>query len=99
MKTSDPLKNRALVEAHGGEVPSTMEELVPLAGIGRKTANVILGNAFDVPGIPVDTHVGRLSRRLGLTAHDDPPKVERDLMGLIPMQEWTMFGHRMIHHG
>jgi endonuclease-3 len=70
-----------------------------LAGIGRKTANVILGNAFEVPGIPVDTHVGRLSRRMGLTAHTDPKKVERDLMGLIPKKQWTMFGHRMIFHG
>ena len=78
---------------------ATMEELVPLPGVGRKTANVILGNAFDVPGIPVDTHVGRLSRRLGLTVHTDPVKVERDLMALIPKKEWTMFGHRMIFHG
>jgi len=88
-----------IVEKHGGEVPRTMEELVPLAGVGRKTANVILGNAFDTPGIPVDTHVGRLSRRMGLTKHDDPVKVETDLMELIPKKEWTMFGHRMIFHG
>ena len=74
---------------HGGQVPRTMEELVPLPGVGRKTANVILGNAFDVPGIPVDTHVGRLSRRMGLTAHTDPVKIERDLMELIPKKEWT----------
>ena len=90
---------QALVERHGGEVPATMEELVPLAGVGRKTANVILGNAFDVPGITVDTHVGRLSRRLGLTTHTDPGKVERDLMELIPKKEWTMFSHRLIFHG
>jgi endonuclease III len=90
---------RALVERHGGEVPSTMEELVPLAGVGRKTANVILGNAFGVPGITVDTHVGRLSRRLGLTAHGDPVKVERDLMELLPKKEWTQFSHRLIFHG
>jgi endonuclease-3 len=76
-----------------------MEELTPLPGVGRKTANVVLGNAFATPGIPVDTHVGRLSRRMGLTVHADPVKVERDLMGLIPKKEWTMFGHRMIHHG
>jgi endonuclease III len=90
---------RALVEKHGGEVPATMEELVPLAGVGRKTANVILGNAFGVPGITVDTHVGRLSRRLGLTREEGPEKVERDLMRLIPKKDWTMFSHRMIFHG
>jgi len=90
---------QALVERHGGEVPATMEELVPLAGVGRKTANVILGSAFGVPGITVDTHVGRLSRRLGLTTHADPAKVERDLMELIPKKDWTMFSHRLIFHG
>ncbi len=90
---------RILVEKHGGQVPQTMEELVPLPGVGRKTANVILGNAFDIPGIPVDTHVGRLSRRMGLSEHDDPVKVESDLVALIPKDEWTMFGHRMIFHG
>ncbi len=88
-----------LVEHHRGEVPCTMDELVPLPGVGRKTANVILGNAFDVPGIPVDTHVGRLSRRMGLTKQNDPVKVESDLMELIPQKDWTMFGHRMIFHG
>ncbi len=88
-----------LVDKHGGQVPRTMEELVPLPGIGRKTANVVLGNAFGVPGIPVDTHVGRLSLRMGLTDHVDPVKVERDLMELIPKADWTMFGHRMIFHG
>jgi endonuclease III len=90
---------RDILAHHGGRVPSTMEELVKLPGIGRKTANVILGNAFDVPGITVDTHVGRVSRRLGLTNHTDPAKVERDLMELIPKKEWTMFSHRMIFHG
>ncbi|HYT91199.1 MAG TPA: endonuclease III [Gemmataceae bacterium] len=90
---------RTLVEQHGGEVPSTMEDLIPLAGIGRKTANVILGNAFAVPGIPVDTHVGRLSRRMGLTTHEKPAKVESDLMGVIPKKDWTRFGHGMIFHG
>src|SRR5262249_37571020 len=84
---------------HGGEVPGTMEELVPLPGVGRKTANVVLGNAFGTPGITVDTHVGRLSRRMGLTEEEDPEKVERDLMGLVPAEEWTMFSHRMIYHG
>lgn len=90
---------KKIVEDHGGEVPGTMEELVPLPGIGRKTANVILGNAFDVPGITVDTHVGRLSRRLGLTVQEDPVKVELDLQELIPEQEWTMVSHRLIFHG
>jgi endonuclease-3 len=90
---------QALVEQHGGEVPATMEDLVPLPGVGRKTANVILGSAFGVPGITVDTHVGRLSRRLGLTTHTDPVKVEYDLMELIPKDEWTMFSHRLIFHG
>ena len=82
-----------------GEVPRTMADLVKLMGIGRKTANVILGNAFDVPGIPVDTHVGRLSRRMALTVQKNPVKVERDLMALVPDAEWTNFGHRMIFHG
>jgi len=90
---------RRLVEEHCGKVPRTMEELVQLDGVGRKTANVILGNAYGVPGIPVDTHVGRLSRRMGLTLHTDPVKVERELMELIPAKEWTDFGHRMIFHG
>jgi endonuclease III len=90
---------RILLNQHGGQVPATMEELVALPGIGRKTANVILGNAFGVPGITVDTHVGRLSRRLGLTVAEDPVKVERDLMALIPKKEWTMFSHRLIFHG
>jgi endonuclease-3 len=90
---------KQLVEKHGGQVPATMEELNPLPGIGRKTANVILGNAFGVPGITVDTHVGRVSRRLGLTTQEDPEKVERDLMALLPTREWTMFSHRMIYHG
>jgi endonuclease-3 len=90
---------KQLVERHGGQVPGTMQELVRLTGIGRKTANVILGNAFATPGIPVDTHVGRLSRRLGLTEHSNPVKVERDLMGLVPKKHWSLFAHRMIFHG
>jgi endonuclease-3 len=90
---------RQLVTHHGGEVPHTMEELVQLPGVGRKTANVVLGNCFDTPGITVDTHVGRLSRRLGLTQHEDPEKVERDLMDQVPRKEWTMFSHRTIFHG
>ena len=90
---------RKLLDEYGGEVPRTLDELVQLPGVGRKTANVILGNAFDTPGITVDTHVGRLSRRMGLSAEADPVKVERDLMSLIPTHEWTMFSHRMIFHG
>jgi endonuclease-3 len=90
---------RAMLAEHGGEVPQTLEELVTLPGIGRKTANVILGNAFAVPGITVDTHVGRLSRRMGLTTHDDPAKVEQDLMALLPRKDWIDFSHRMILHG
>jgi endonuclease-3 len=90
---------RQLVEEHAGEVPASMEELVGLAGVGRKTANVVLGNAFAVPGLPVDTHVGRLSQRLGLTEHTDPVRIERDLAELLPPAEWTRFGHRMVYHG
>ncbi len=90
---------KQLVEKHGGQVPGSMEELTHLPGVGRKTANVILGNAFAVPGITVDTHVARLSRRLGLTTESDPDKIERVLMRLIPKREWTMFSHRMIFHG
>jgi endonuclease-3 len=90
---------RQLVEKHAGEVPRSMDELVPLAGVGRKTANVVLGNAFGVPGLPVDTHVGRLSQRMGLTRATDPVRIEHDLAALIPKREWTAFGHRMIFHG
>lgn len=90
---------RDIAERHGGQVPRTMEELTELHGVGRKTANVVLGNAFGVPGMVVDTHVGRLSRRLGLTSHNDPEKVERDLMALLPPGVWVTLGHRMIHHG
>ncbi len=90
----------ARIEAlHGGQVPRTMEELVALPGIGRKTANVILGNAFQTPGIVVDTHVGRISRRLGLTRHQDPVKVEFDLMALFPPEKWTTLSHQLIAHG
>jgi endonuclease-3 len=88
-----------LLSQYQGRLPRTLEELVQLPGVGRKTANVILGNAFGVPGITVDTHVGRLSRRMGLTEQTDPEKVERDLMGLIPKKAWTLFSHRMIFHG
>jgi endonuclease-3 len=90
---------RRIVAEHGGKVPNTLEELVHLPGVGRKTANVILGNAFDTPGITVDTHVRRVSHRLGLTKQTDPEKIEHDLMEVIPRKEWTMFSHRMIFHG
>ena len=91
---------QALVEKHGGEVPRTMEELVELGGVGRKTANVILGNAFNLSsGIVVDTHVGRLSQRLGLTRQKDPEKIESELMRLVPQAQWTMFSHWLIWHG
>ena len=90
---------KVIVEKHGGEVPGTLDELVQLPGVGRKTANVILGVAFDTPGITVDTHVGRLSRRLGLTVHADPEKVERDLMALVPRKDWSDFSLRLIYHG
>lgn len=86
-------------ERFGGEVPNTLEDLVALPGVGRKTANVVLGDAFGTPGITVDTHVGRLSRRLGFTRHTDPVKVEFALMELIPQPEWTSFSHRLILHG
>lgn len=90
---------QAIVDQHAGEVPGTLEELVELPGIGRKTANVILGNAFNTPGITVDTHVGRLSRRLGLTRLHDPVKVEFALMEVVPQPEWTSFSHELILHG
>jgi endonuclease-3 len=88
-----------LAERFGGEVPRTLDELVTLPGVGRKTANVVLGNAFGVPGITVDTHVGRIARRLGLTAEEDPVKVEFELMPIVPREEWTRFSLLLIHHG
>ena len=85
---------------HCGEVPRTMEELTALRGVGRKTANVVLGNAFDMnEGVVVDTHVGRLSLRLALTTEEDPVKVEQDLMKLVPRELWTLFSHWLIFHG
>ena len=90
---------QAICERHGGEVPRTLEELVALPGVGRKTANVVLGNAFGIPGITVDTHVGRLARRFGWTEETVPEKVEADLMELFPPAEWTDLSHRMILHG
>jgi len=89
----------ALVERFGGEVPSRIEDLVSLPGVGRKTANVVLGNAFGIPGIAVDTHVGRLSRRLGWTTEVNPVKVEHELGALFPKQDWTMLSLVLIIHG
>jgi endonuclease-3 len=91
---------RALLDEHGGEVPRTMAGLVSLPGVGRKTANVVLGNAFGVDeGVVVDTHVRRVSRRLGLTAEKDPEKIEQDLLGVVPEGERTLFSHLLILHG
>jgi endonuclease-3 len=88
-----------LVKRFEGEVPKTLEELVTLHGVGRKTANVILGNAFGVPGIAVDTHVHRVSQRIGLTKYDDPVKIEFDLMEIVPKEEWSHFSNLLIWHG
>ena len=91
---------RALVERHGGEVPRTMAELTALAGVGRKTANVVLGNAFGLNvGVVVDTHVARLSARLGLTKEANPEKIEQSLMKLVPQSDWAMLSHWLIWHG
>jgi len=91
---------QALVERHGGEVPQTMEELTALPGVGRKTANVILGTWFEKnEGVVVDTHVHRLSRLLRLTRQDDPVKIEQDLMEIVPRADWTWFSHTLIQHG
>ena len=89
-----------LVAKHGGKVPAKMEDLVALRGVGRKTANVVLGNAFGInEGVVVDTHVLRLSRRLGLTKQTDPVKVEQDLVKLIPQEKWGIFSHWLVWHG
>jgi endonuclease-3 len=88
-----------LVERFGGEVPPRLEDLVTLPGVGRKTANVVLGNAFGIPGITVDTHVGRLARRFGWTQEQDPVKVEHAVGALIPKKDWTMLSHVLIFHG
>ena len=90
---------KGILEKHGGEVPGKLDDLVKLPGVGRKTANVVLGNAFGVPGITVDTHVGRISRRLEFTTQKDPVKVEFDLMEIIPEKRWTKFCHQVILHG
>jgi endonuclease-3 len=92
--------SQALMEQHHGEIPRDMESLVALPGVGRKTANVVLGTAFGLAtGVVVDTHVTRVSRRLGLTTHTDPTKIEQDLMQIVPKNGWVDFAHRMIHHG
>jgi endonuclease-3 len=90
---------RGLVEKHGGKVPDNMEALTQLPGIGRKTANVVLGSAFGIPGIVVDTHVKRVSQRIGLTKEKDPVKIEFELMALIPKKDWIDFSHELIWHG
>jgi endonuclease III len=91
---------RAIATGHGGVVPKSMEELLRLPGVARKTANVVLGNAFGLSeGFVVDTHVARLAGRMGLTRHGDPPKIEADLMKEFPRDAWTVLGHRLIHHG
>jgi endonuclease-3 len=90
---------RALLDRFGGRVPASLDDLVKLPGIGRKTANVILGNAFGIPGLVVDTHMGRVAQRLGLTRQKDPVKIEFDLMELVPQERWVKFSHQMIWHG
>ena len=91
---------RGIHENHGGEVPSNLDSLTKLAGVGRKTANVVLGVVFDIAsGVVVDTHVARLSQRLGLTDQTDPAKIEMELMEIVPKEEWIDFSHRLIHHG
>ncbi len=90
---------RDLVEKFGGEVPRTLEQLVTLRGVARKTANVVLGNCFDTPGLTVDTHMQRVNRRLGLARSDDADAIERELMALLPETDWTAYSLRVIHHG
>ncbi len=99
-KTESLLKlSRALVDDHDGQVPPRLDDLVKLPGVGRKTANVVLGNAFDIPGITVDTHFGRLVRRFGWTEETDPVKVEFAIAELFPKRDWTMLSHHVIWHG
>jgi len=108
VKTTGFFRNKAkniqgacakVIADHGGQVPQTMEELTALPGVGRKTANVLLGNAFDIPGIVCDTHVIRLSRRLGLSENSDPVKLEFDLADIVPKKRWTLFSHLLVFHG
>ena len=99
-KTESLLKlSAALVERHGGEVPPRLTDLVGLPGVGRKTANVVLGNAFGIPGITVDTHFGRLARRFGWTEETDAVKVEHEVGALFPKKDWTLLSHHLIWHG
>ncbi|HHV63962.1 MAG TPA: endonuclease III [Peptococcaceae bacterium] len=99
-KAENILKScRILIEKYNGQVPQTMEELVNLPGVGRKTASVVLANAFGIPAFPVDTHVSRVARRLGLTSEKDPERVEKDLTMLIPKEQWIDCHHRLIFHG
>jgi endonuclease-3 len=99
-KTDALLKlSAALVERFGGDVPASLDDLVTLPGVGRKTANVVLGNAFGIPGVTVDTHFGRLARRLGWTEEADPVKVEHEVGALFPRKDWTMLSHHLIWHG
>lgn len=88
-----------LLKDFAGNVPGNMEDLLKLPGVGRKTANVVLGSIFNIPGIVVDTHAGRLSRRIGLSKEEDPGKVERDLMKIIPKKSWSKFCHQLVYHG
>lgn len=90
---------KAVLERFAGKVPACMKDLITIPGVGRKTANVILGNAFGIPGIPVDTHMIRINGRLGLTRHTNPVKIEFDLMELVPQKDWTLYSHLIIHHG
>lgn len=91
--------SKGVTELYGGEVPSTMEEMLKLPGVGRKTANCVLGAVFDVPGVVVDTHVKRLAQRLGLTENKDPDKIEKDIEGLLPKKQWRRFSDILIYHG
>ncbi|MCJ7542649.1 MAG: endonuclease III [Desulfobacterales bacterium] len=91
--------SKSLLEKYGGQVPQTLDELVKLPGVGRKTANVVLGSAFDIPGIVVDTHVARISKRLGLTENKNPVKIEYDLMEIIPREKWNVFSLQLIYFG
>lgn len=90
---------KMLIEEYNGQVPNNMKDLLRLPGVGRKTANLILGDIFGIPGIVVDTHAGRLARRMGFTKHEDPVKVEYDLMDIIPKNKWTSFCHQLVYHG
>lgn len=90
---------KMLIDEFGGQVPSNLEDLLKLPGVGRKTANLVLGDIFGVPGIVVDTHAKRLSNRIGLTRHEDPTKIEFDLMKVVPKEHWAKFCHQLVYHG